>query len=136
MGSLFPCLASEKMWENFKLGKILEYRNKNVKWKCLGSLSLSLSLLSSCDLSLGCVACVRVYGCLAVGLGIAILVGMWPYMYVDVNECNVCSVCMFLIWDFGFIFSYCGGCENGFARSKACHSYSFYSFSVLPFFVS
>ena len=52
---------------------------------------LSLSLLSSCDLSLGCVACVRVYGCLAVGLGIAILVGMWQYMYVDVNECNVCS---------------------------------------------
>ena len=32
MGSLFPCLASEKMWENFKLGKILESRNKNVKW--------------------------------------------------------------------------------------------------------
>ena len=26
------CLASEKMWENFKLGKILENRNKNVKW--------------------------------------------------------------------------------------------------------
>ena len=102
--------------------------------------SLSLSLLSSCDLSLGCVACVRVYGCLAVGLGIAILVGMWPRMYVDVNEWNVCSVCMFLIWDFGFTFSYCGGCENGFARSKACHSYSFFSFflffSVLPLFVS
>ena len=32
MGSLFPCLASGKMWENFKLGKILENRNKNVKW--------------------------------------------------------------------------------------------------------
>ena len=83
------------------------------------TLSLSLSLLSSCDLSLGCVACVRGYGCLAVGLGIAILVGMWPWMYV-------CSVCMFLIWDFGFIFSYCGGCENGFARSKVCHGYSFF----------
>ena len=37
-----------------------------------------------------------VYGCLAVRLGIAILVGMWPRMYVDVNECNVCSVCVFL----------------------------------------
>ena len=46
-------------------------------------------------LSLGCVACV--YGCLAVDLGIAILVGMWPRMYVDVNECNVCSICMFWI---------------------------------------
>ena len=22
-------------------------------------------------------------------------------MYVDVNECNVCYVCIFLIWDFG-----------------------------------
>ena len=32
MGSLFPCLASGKMWENFKLGKILENRNKIVKW--------------------------------------------------------------------------------------------------------
>ena len=32
MGSLFPCLASEKMWENFKLGKISKNRNKNVKW--------------------------------------------------------------------------------------------------------
>ena len=51
--------------------------------------------------------CVCVYGCLAVGLGIAILVGMWPCMYVDVNECNVCSVCMFLVWDFGFTVSYC-----------------------------
>ena len=36
--------------------------------------------------------CVCVYGCLAVGLGIAILVGMWPCMYVDVNECNVCAL--------------------------------------------
>ena len=89
-------------------------------------LSLSHTLFSSCDLSLGCVACLRVYGCLAVGLGIAILVGMWPCMYVDVNEWNVCSVCMFLIWDFGFTFSYCGGCENGFARSKVCYSYSFF----------
>ena len=60
--------------------------------------------------------CVR----LAVGLGIVILVGMWPCMYADVNECNVCSVCIFLIWDFGFTVSYCEGCENGFARSKAC----------------
>ena len=40
------------------------------------SLSLSHSLFSSCDLSLGCVACVR----LAVGVGIAILVGMWLYV--------------------------------------------------------
>ena len=46
-----------------------------------------------------------VYDCLAVGFGIAILVGMWPCMYVDVNECNVCSVFMFLIWDFGFFVS-------------------------------
>ena len=121
------------MWENFKLGKILE---KEIKMLNENVWALSLSLSSSCDLSLGCVACVRGYGCLAVGLGIAILVGMWPCMYVDVNECNVCSVCMFFIWDFGFTFSYCGGCENGFARSKACHSYGFYSFSVLPFFVS
>ena len=98
-------------------------------------LSLSLSLSSSCDLSLGCVACVRGYGCLAVGLGIAILVGMWPCMYVDVNECNVCSVCMFFIWDFGFTFSYCGGCENGFARSKACHRYRFF-FLVFYLFLS
>ena len=49
--------------------------------------------------------CVCVYGCLVVGLGITILVGMWPCMYVD--ECNVCSVCMFLVWDFGFTVSYC-----------------------------
>ena len=102
--------------------------------------SLSLTLFSSCDLSLSCVVCLCVYGYLAVGLGIAILVGMWPCMYVDVNEWNVCSVCMFLVWVFGFTFSYCGGCENGFARSKACHSYSFFSFflffSVLPLFVS
>ena len=62
---------------------------------------LSLCLSSSCDLSLGCVACVRGYGCLAVDWGIAILVGIWPCMYVAVNECNVCSVCMFFIWDFG-----------------------------------
>ena len=52
---------------------------------------------------------VCVYGCLAVGLGIAILVGMWPCMYVDVNKCNVCFVCMFLIWGFGFTVSYCEG---------------------------
>ena len=58
---------------------------------------------------------VCVYGCLAVGLGIAILVGMWPCMFVDVNECNVCSVSMFLIWDFGFTVSYCGGiCSEPF----------------------
>ena len=62
------------------------------------------------------------------GLGIAILVGMWPCMYVDVNECNVCSLCMFLILDFGFTVSYCVGFENGFARSKAFHSYSFFFF--------
>ena len=43
------------------------------------------------------------------GLGIAILVGMWPCMYVDVNKCNVCFVCMFLIWCFGFTVSYCEG---------------------------
>ena len=43
------------------------------------------------------------------GLGIGILVGMWPFMYVDVNVCNLCSVCMFLILDFGFTVSYCGG---------------------------
>ena len=87
-------------------------------------------------LSLGCVACLCVYGCLAVGLGIIILVGRWPCMYVEVNEWNVCSVCMFLVWVFGFTFSYCGGCENGFARSKACHSYSFFFFGVLSLFVS
>ena len=69
---------------------------------------LSHTFFSSCDLSLGCLVCVCVYRCLAGGLGIAILVGMWPCMYVDVNECNVCSVCMFLIWGFGFIVSYCG----------------------------
>ena len=80
--------------------------------------------------------CVCVYGCLAVGLGITILVGMWPCMYVDVNDCNVCSVCMFLVWDFGFTVSYCGCCENWFARSKACHSYSFFFFGVLSLFVS
>ena len=73
----------------------------------------------------------HVYGCLAVGLGIAILVGMWPCMYVDVNECNVCSICMFLIWDFGFTVLYCGGYENGFARSKACHSYKFFFFFLM-----
>ena len=78
----------------------------------------------------------RVYGCLALGLGVAILVCLWPYMYVDVNECNVWTVCMFLIWDFGFTVSYCGGCENGFAIIKACHSYRFFFFSVLSFFVS
>lgn len=52
---------------------------------------------------------VCVYGCLAVGLGIAILVGMWPCMYVDVNECNVCAlfVC-FLIWDLGLLFRIAG----------------------------
>ena len=49
------------------------------------------------------------------GLGIAILVGMWPFMYVDVNVCNLCSICMFLILDFGFNVSYCRGSENGFA---------------------
>ena len=98
------------------------------------SLSLSHTVFLLRSLSQLCRMCVCVYGCLAVGLGIAILVGMWPCMYVDVNECNVCSVCMFLVWDFGFTVSYCGCCENGFARSKACHSYSFfflvfYSFS-------
>ena len=68
------------------------------------------------------------------GLGIAILVGMWPHMYVDVNECNVCSICMFLILDFGFTVSYYGGFENGFARSKASHGYSFFLFLVFfPF---
>ena len=76
------------------------------------------------------------YGCLAVGLGIAILVGMWPCMYVDVNECNVCFVCMFLVWDFGFTVLYCRCCENGLARSKAYHNYSFFFFSVLSLFVS
>ena len=34
---------------------------------------------------------------------------MWPCMYVDGNVCNLCSVCMFLILDFGFTVSYCGG---------------------------
>ena len=68
------------------------------------------------------------------GLGIAILVGMWLRMYVDVNDCNVCSVCMFLILDFGFTVSYCVGFENGFARSKAFHSCSFFLFLVFyPF---
>ena len=88
-----------------------------------------------------CRVCVCVYGCLAVGLGITILVGMWPCMYVDVNECNVCFVCMFLVWDFGFTVLYCRCCENGLARSKACHNYSFFFFfffffSVLSLFVS
>ena len=46
--------------------------------------------------------CLCFYGCLAVGLGIAILVGMWPFMYVDVNVCNLCSICMFLILDLLF----------------------------------
>ena len=41
MGSLFPCFASEKMWENFKLGKILENRNKNVKWNTVNISSSS-----------------------------------------------------------------------------------------------
>ena len=82
--------------------------------------SLSHTLFSSCDLSLGCVACVR----FAVGLGIAIVVGM----YADVNDYNVCYVCMFLISDFGFTVLYSGGCENGFARSTACHSYCFFFF--------
>ena len=68
------------------------------------------------------------------GLGIAILLGMWPCMYVDVNECNVCSVCVFLIWDLGFIVSYCEGCENGFARSKACHSYSLFVCIIFIYF--
>ena len=49
-----------------------------------------------------------------VGLGIAIVVGM----YADVNDCNVCSVCMFLISDFGFTVLYSRGCENGFARRR------------------
>ena len=66
-----------------------------------------------------------------VGLGIAIVVGM----YADVNGCNVYSICMFLISDFGYTVSYSGDCENGFARSMACHSYSFF-FSVLSLFVS
>jgi len=52
---------------------------------------------------------VCVYGCLAVGLGIAILVGMWPCMYVDVNECNVCSVLCVFDLGFGFTVSYCRG---------------------------
>ena len=69
-------------------------------------LSLSHSVLLLRSLSRLCRVCVCVYGCLAVGLGIAILVGMWPCMYVDVNECNVCSVCMFLVWDFGLTVSY------------------------------
>ena len=104
------------MWENFnvwvlyfpvwlvrKYEKILNLaRYYKIEIKMLNEnvwvLSLSLTLFSSCDLSLSCVVCLRVYGCLAVGLGIAILVGMWPCMYVDVNEWNVCSVCMFLIW--------------------------------------
>ena len=40
MDSLFPCLASEKMLENFKLGKILENRNKNVKWSKIDDLKI------------------------------------------------------------------------------------------------
>ena len=53
----FPVLASEKMWENFKLGKILKNRNKNVKWKCLGLLSLSLTLFLLRSLSRLCRVC-------------------------------------------------------------------------------
>ena len=52
-------------------------------------------------------ACVCVYGCLAVGFGIAILVDMWPCMYVNVNECNVCALCL-CVFDL-FTVSYCGG---------------------------
>ena len=37
------------------------------------------------------------------GLAIAILLGMWPCMYVDVNECNVCSVCMFFFFFLGIL---------------------------------
>ena len=72
-------------------------------------LSHTLSFPLAISLSRLCHVRVCVYGCLAMGLGIAILVGMWPCTYVDVNECNVCSVFMFLIWDFGFSVSYCGG---------------------------
>ena len=68
----------------------------------------------------------------AVGLGIAIVMGM----YADVNDCNVCSVCMFFILDVGFFVSYSGGYENGFARSTACHSYSFFFFLVFYLFSS
>ena len=72
------CLASEKMWENFNVWVI--YFPVWLVRKCGKMWALSLShahthtLFSSCDLPLGCVACVRVYGCLAVGLGIAIFV--------------------------------------------------------------
>ena len=72
-------------------------------------ISLTLSFPLAICLSRLCRVRVCAYGCLAVGLGIAILVGMWLCMYVDVNECNVCSVFMFLIWDFGFSVSYCRG---------------------------
>ena len=58
---------------------------------------LSLTLSFPLVISLSVVSLVCVYGCLAVDLDIAILVGMWLCMHVDVNECNVCSVCMFLI---------------------------------------
>ena len=49
------------------------------------------------------------------GVGIAILVGMWRCLYVDGNESIVCSVCMFLILDYGFTVSYCVGSEYGFS---------------------
>ena len=101
----------EKMWENFnvwvlyfpiwlvgKCGKILNLaRYWKIEIKMLNEnvwvLSLSLTLFSSCDLSLGCVACVRVYGCLAVGLGIAILVGMSPRVYDGMSVMCALFVC-------------------------------------------
>ena len=63
------------------------------------------------------------------GLGIAIVVGM----YADVNDCNVYSICMFFILDFGYTVSYSRDCENGFARSMACHSYSFFFLCSISF---
>ena len=47
MCSLFPYLASGKMWESFKLGKILENKNKNVKWN-----TVTYPLILSCEVSL------------------------------------------------------------------------------------
>ena len=49
MVSLFPCLASEKLWENFKLSKILENRNKIVKWN-----TVTYPLNLSCQGKKGC----------------------------------------------------------------------------------
>ena len=69
------------------------------------------------------------------GLGITILVGMWPCMYVD--ECNVCSVCMFLVWDFGLLFRIADVVKMGLLEVRlAIITVFYFIFSVLSLFVS